>query len=1069
MRKPGRNSSKRYTRFKQALGVAMALSGSALMSSCCCSPSNSSSTSKKEICTNLSQATLALAVGSLNPLDCGIDVKQAGFSSQSLECRAVGGSNVSALERQSDGSFTQWQYLASAPYSFVGSSPNYQTNFSSAPGAGARTFKNLPGWKFLADRLGVSTQSLVFANLLGNGTPVGLSLVPAGFGGGPNAASLMVQAFDPDGTTKSPIFYAVPANPVGILVADFNHDGKDDVVVAGENGNTPTGWTNNSIAVYLGNGDGTLRAPVFVSGNQGTYGATAYDFNGDGNLDLAVVNISSGDVSILLGKGDGTFAPAVNYPAVANGFLIVAGDFNGDGKADLAVGSATSVSVLPGKGDGGFNASVTMQATFTSISALATGDFNNDHKLDLAVSDSTSGMLSILLGDGTGKFPTEYDYAIGYGVGNLFAMDLDGDGNLDLVVASGHPDVLTATPYLSDMVVAYFGRGDGALIGPPEYRVGAGLDTVAVADFNGDGKPDIAAASGSLWILTASGGGNFKTPVSINLGSGVSANGLAAADLNGDGKQDLVVGDFNGSGVYVLLGNGDGTFQAPVQYSVGGRVTSIAIADFNGDGKPDIAVSGAYYNTGATIGILLGNGSGAFQSVANLSGATNPVSLTVGDFNNDGKPDLAIADQGTWPSDYSLPTDGGVLVYLGKGNGGFQSPVKYAAGLDPAFVVAADVNADHTPDLLVGTFDPNWNTNGQSDVAVLLGNGNGTFKAASYIVTEEAPNSIAVADFNGDGVPDLAIAHCCSGTFATLMFGNGDGTFQAENVVPGASSPSTVAAADLNGDGKPDLIAGLAQYSKSAVGIFLNTAPSAPAITLAGIGNAANYVAGKVSPGEIMVVYGLNFGPASLAQLHYTNGIADATVGDTQIYFDNVAAPMIYAVSGSYSVLSCVAPYELAGKSSTQVQVEYNGVRGNTVTVPVVDSAPAIFSLNESGTGPGAILNWPDYSVNGGTNRVAAGGYIMAYGTGEGKTDIAMDGQFVPLAGPWPAPLLTPWTATVGGEAAEVTYAGSAPENVAGLFQVNVRIPSDLAPGVYDLVIKAGDFASTPGLTVAVK
>jgi uncharacterized protein (TIGR03437 family) len=369
----------------------------------------------------------------------------------------------------------------------------------------------------------------------------------------------------------------------------------------------------------------------------------------------------------------------------------------------------------------------------------------------------------------------------------------------------------------------------------------------------------------------------------------------------------------------------------------------------------------------------------------------------------------------------------------------------------------------------VGTYDPNWNTNGQSDVAVLLGNGNGTFKAASYIVTEEAPNSIAVADFNGDGVPDLAIAHCCSGTFATLMFGNGDGTFQAENVVPGAFSPSTVAAADLNGDAKPDLIAGLAQYKKSAVAVFLNTSSSAPAITLAGIGNAANYVAGKVSPGEIVVVYGQNFGPASLAQLHFTNGVADTIVGNTRIYFDNVPAPMIYATAGPPSVLSCVAPYEIAGQASTQVQVEYNGVKGNTVTVPVVSAAPGIFSLNQSGAGAGAIQNWPAYSVNGPSNRVAAGGYIMAYATGEGMTDIAVDGQFVPLAGPWPSPLLKPWTATVGGEAAVATYAGSAPQNIAGVFQVNVQIPSDLKTGVYDLVIKVGNFASTAGLTVAVK
>jgi uncharacterized protein (TIGR03437 family) len=248
---------------------------------------------------------------------------------------------------------------------------------------------------------------------------------------------------------------------------------------------------------------------------------------------------------------------------------------------------------------------------------------------------------------------------------------------------------------------------------------------------------------------------------------------------------------------------------------------------------------------------------------------------------------------------------------------------------------------------------------------------------------------------------------------------------------------------------------------------FVAKITTTPQISLAGIGNAANYVAGKVSPGEIIVVYGQNFGPAALAQIQYVNGVATTTLGNTSVYFDNVAAPMIYAVAGSPGVLSCVVPY--AVKTSTQVQVAYNGVKGNALTVPVVDSVPGIFSLSQTGTGPGAILNWPDYSINGTSNRVAAGGYIMAYATGEGKTDIASDGQHVPLLGPYPEPLLSPWTATVGGKPATVTYSGSAPDNIAGVFQVNLQIPTDLTTGVYDLVIKTGNFSSTAGLTVAVK
>ena len=107
--------------------------------------------------------------------------------------------------------------------------------------------------------------------------------------------------------------------------------------------------------------------------------------------------------------------------------------------------------------------------------------------------------------------------------------------------------------------------------------------------------------------------------------------------------------------------------------------------------------------------------------------------------------------------------------------------------------------------------------------------------------------------------------------------------------------------------------------------------------------------------------------------------------------------------------------------------------------------------------------------MNGTSNRVAAGGYIMAYATGEGKTDIATDGQKVPLLGPYPKPLLGPWTATVGGKPATVTYSGSAPDNIAGVFQVNMQIPTDLTAGIYDVVIKAGNFSSTAGVTVAVK
>jgi uncharacterized protein (TIGR03437 family) len=1054
------NSTRRYTWFKQVLSVVVVLAGTGLISSCCYETSVSGKTEYD--C--LGVANILRGFGFLI---WQANVAESSSGSGSVRPRATGTVYASTFQRQADGSFTQWQYLANAPYTFLGSIPNAQSALSSGGSASPLTFKNVAGWKFLADRVGVPAQSLVFGNLLGNGATVGLALVPANFDGGPNATSLMVQVFNPDGSTKSSGFYAVPANPVGILVADLNHDGKDDVIVTGENSNTPTGWTTNSITVYLGNGDGTLQAPVYYSGNQGTSTATLYDFNGDGNLDLAVVNLVSGDVSILLGRGNGTFQTAVNYPAIAHATSIVVGDFNGDGHPDLAIANATSIAVLPGKGDGTFGTAIQTQGLFTSIVGLAAGDFNKDGKLDLAVSDNTNATVSILLGDGTGKFPTENDYAVGYGVaslnalGNIFAMDLDGDGNLDVVAGSGHPDVLTATPYVSDAIVVLFGRGDGTLNAPPAYRVGTGMNTVAVADFNGDGKPDIAAASGSLWILMSSGGGNFKTPVSISLGSGVSADGLAVGDLNGDGKPDLVVGDFNGSGVYVLLGNGDGTFQTPVRYPVGGIVTSIAIADFNGDGKPDIAVCGASYFTGAIAGILLGNGNGTFQVIATLSGTVTPVSLAVGDFNGDGKPDLAVVDQGTWPSNYSLPTGGGVKVYLGKGNGSFQSPVSYAAGIDPAFIVAADVNADHAPDLIVATLDPNWSTNGQSDVAVLLGTGNGTFKAASYTATEEGPNSIAVADFNGDGKLDLAIGHCCAGTFATMMFGNGDGTFQAEGIIPSAFSPFTVAAADLNGDGKPDLIAGLAQNYKSQVGIFLNY-QTTPTVSITSNVSGANFTLATVAPGSIATAFGTNLATTTAQP---NGSTPPTTLGGTSVAIHdaagaNLAAPLFYV---SPTQVNYEVPDSTTIGNAT-VTITPGSGQSASISTPVATVAPGVFALGSAGLVAAIVIvvaadssqTWAyTYQVDASGNIVplpvdlsAGQVYLEIYATGVRNAKSV--------------------TATIGGQNVPVLSSG-AQTQFPGLDQINVGpLPASLkGMGQVNIAISAGgQSANTTNITV---
>jgi hypothetical protein len=318
------------------------------------------------------------------------------------------------------------------------------------------------------------------------------------------------------------------------------------------------------------------------------YSVAACDFNGDGKLDLVVANSSSNSVAVFLGNGDGSFQPVVNYSA---GFAAV-GDFNGDGKLDLAVvnldaGGPTngSVSVLLGNGDGSFQPPANY-AVGSSPRFIAVGDFNGDGKPDLAVANggdypSTNGKIAILLGNGDGAFQPAVNYPAGFFPRSLAVADLNKDGHLDLVVADSY----------STNVLVLLGKGDGAF--QPAVHQGAGMyypQSVAVGDFNGDGNPDLAvsnleiddwSASTSLTVLMGNGDGTFGV---TNNYYGVGGNSVAVADLNGDGRLDLALPGA------VLLGIGDGTFQSPVSIEGGGYF--VAVGDFNSDGKPDLAVAG---------------------------------------------------------------------------------------------------------------------------------------------------------------------------------------------------------------------------------------------------------------------------------------------------------------------------------------------------------------------------------------------------------------------------------------------------------------------------------------------
>ena len=243
-------------------------------------------------------------------------------------------------------------------------------------------------------------------------------------------------------------------------------------------------------------------------------------------------------------------------------------------------------------------------------------------------------------------------------------------------------------------------------------------------------------------------------------------------------------------------------------------------------------------------------------------------------------------------------------------------------------------------------------------------------------------------------------------------------------------------------------------------------APVAPPVVLSSVSNAADYSTDAVSPGEIVALFGSNMGPASIVTLQVNNGTVTNSLGGTQVLFDGVAAPMIYTLTGQ---VSAVVPYAVAGKTSTQVQVKYQDGVSNTMTVLVHAATPAIFSLDATGIGPGAILN-QDTSTNTTGNPAARLSVIALYCTGGGVTAPASaDGEVI---GGDLRHLTqeSAVTVTIGGMNAAVQYAGAVPGAVAGLTQINVEVPAGLSPALaLPVIVKIGDFTSTGSVTVSVK
>jgi hypothetical protein len=657
-----------------------------------------------------------------------------------------------------------------------------------------------------------------------------------------------------DGTFRSPLRISL-ANPIGLAAGDFNGDAKLDLAAANgspginllfQNPADRQDWTRRQLMSGVGGyfiiardfdgdgfddlvvsdpgstayfirsrGDTTFDRPVGLLLAAGSRVIAMGDWNRDGKLDLASANHDVLTVTVYLGTGTGEFNLANTYRTSDEPHDVEALDYDGDGLMDLVVGVPSGIVPFHGGGDGNFTARP-LGSNLGSGQIITAGDFNQDGKGDLLFSETWPYTVGVSQGDGTyRKTFTLSDLPAGLYGSAVDLGDLDGDRSQDLV--------LLAQSATDSALLVYLGQGNGSFRSPLYFAGGGG--SVLVRDLDGDGREDVIMGSfdqSSLEVGWGQPGGRLlDSGLSMTGFSGAST--LSVADLDRDGKPDLFVPRSTISSINVFLGavgtgGGKPTFSMDTHHTY----SSLEVLDLDGDQIPDLA--GASRNAGtALVGLLDQNGK--LRSETALFAGSYPSAVAVGLLAGGDRLDLALPCTGS----------NQIAVFLGQGDGAFQDALQVPTIERPKGLVLADLDRDGFLDLVVIS---------NSQAAVQRAQGGLAFSPPVVIFGDAKGGlaDLAVADLDGDGWPDLAMAESRD-SMVVLLHAETDGRFTPLLRKVGGA-PLSIDLGDLDGDGLPEVTT--ANSAGQSISVLLNGGGK-------GMGTAVDYFLGFSPLGHRLV------------------------------------------------------------------------------------------------------------------------------------------------------------------------------------------------------------------------